>query len=269
MKKSIVALAAIVAIVSGCAAPLSKTADPAATSTTSTPSATIEAVAEATPSTEEVAKALDTIWAGHDPKTVCTPGMQTEEIEVMSAALVTSTGTSTWAADRAVAIYVSGKCAVTPKAVKPVAPLGAGTFEDPFKFGHHLGNDEVNAVLGKTEVGVDKKVRRANQFNHKAPEGTVFIRVPVTVENVGADKIVPWLDVRVKFVAATGESYDDVTPADGNGPSLEMFDDVNDLYKGGKGKGYLYFAVPKSTVANGRYAVSFDWGSDETFIKVR
>jgi hypothetical protein len=140
-----------------------------------------------------------------------------------------------------------------------------GTFANPFNFGSMLANDEVEITLGKTEIGVDAIVHKANMFNADAPKGQLYVRVPVTIKNVGNDKVSP-SSLEVSIIAATGESYSSALISGGSGGDPKTLDDVDALYHGGTGSGYVYFTVPKGIVPTAIYSVSWSYGS-EVFVR--
>lgn len=157
----------------------------------------------------------------------------------------------------------------TPEPVAEAAAEPKGTFKDPFVFGTPVGTDDLAVTLGAVEVdGVTEAVKAANEFNEDAPAGTAYVRVPVTLTNTGTEKVTPWLAVTVTLVAQTGESFDNVLLAEGSGASLGSLTDVADLYEGGTGTGYLYFAVDPAAlptmVFNVAELISF---SDGVFVK--
>jgi hypothetical protein len=140
-----------------------------------------------------------------------------------------------------------------------------GTFENPFAFGSLLSNDKVEIKLAKTEVNVDRIVASANMFNDAAPKGQQYVRVLVTIKNIGNEKVRTG-DLTLAIIAATGESYSTAFVAGGSDGELNALSDVDPLYHGGTGNGYVYFLVPKGIVDGAIYSVSFEY-SDEIFIK--
>jgi hypothetical protein len=138
-----------------------------------------------------------------------------------------------------------------------------GTFTNPFPFGTPLGNDDFVVTLGKVETkGVDALIKKANQFNDPAPKGTVYMRVPVTMTNSGTEKVNPAWDVDIVLVAPSGETYERAFVSSGSGGELKSLDDQNEMYPGGKAKGFVYFAAPKALAKDGMFEVSalFDDG---------
>lgn len=156
--------------------------------------------------------------------------------------------------------------ATTPAdSASPSEYVEQGTFDKPFTWGSTLTNGEVEIRLGRLETGVDRVVSKANSFNDPAPDGQIYVRVPVVIKNIGTDKVNPQWDVDVTLVAATGESYEDASVSSGSGPDPELLDDVSALYPGGTGRGYIYFTAPKSILNDAMFAIQIDY-SDEVFV---
>lgn len=137
-----------------------------------------------------------------------------------------------------------------------------GTYTNPFPQGTSLKNDYLTIKLGKTEVGVDKLISAANQFNESAPKGQVYNRVKVTLNNTGEEKVSGW-DITIKFIDKEGNSYEQAFAA---GDELKDIMDMSDLYPGGKETVYFYYTAPKDSIKSGIYAVSPLFG-EETFVK--
>jgi uncharacterized protein DUF4352 len=137
-----------------------------------------------------------------------------------------------------------------------------GSFTNPFPVGTPVGNDEVTISLG-TPADFTPQVAAGNQFNDPPVNGA-YVAVGVTVQNVKAEKVTPWLDVRLKIVAADGRSWDSTLQSGVEG----AFNDVGDLYPGGTGSGVVLFDMPLDATAGALVAVSYSW-SDEVFVKLQ
>lgn len=136
-----------------------------------------------------------------------------------------------------------------------------GTFANPYPFGTSVGNDEASVLLGAASDQT-AAVAAANQFN-SPPANGAFVAIPVTVQNIEAEKVTPWLDVNLKIVAADGRSWDStIVTVDGD------LTDAGDLYPGGSATGNVYFDMPLDATAGALVAVSYSW-SDEVFVKLQ
>lgn len=141
-----------------------------------------------------------------------------------------------------------------------------GTRDDPFPFGTTLAGtsagdvEEITVLLGTAQWGADATVAAENQFNDRAPEGSTYVLLPVTITNVGStDAVVPWLAVDIAYVAPDGRSYDQEFQVIPNNLS-----DLGDLYEGGSATGNMLFALP-TAAQGGVWAVSYGW-SDPVFV---
>lgn len=156
-----------------------------------------------------------------------------------------------------------------PEEEAPAAEVG--TRENPAKIGQtvtfsEMGEDSWEVTLGKPTLNANKAVAKANQFNDPAPEGMVYAMVPVTVKRLGEEAGTPWVDLSVKFVSAEGTTH---TAADTMAVAPDpSFNDINELYKGAKGKGNVVIAVPKKDIKKGTWSVSVMLG-DEVFFKAK
>src|SRR5690606_37686582 len=65
-----------------------------------------------------------------------------------------------------------------------------------------------SVVLGAANWDANAAIAEANQFNEPAPEGQVYVTVPVTVTYAGSGSITPWLEASITYIAADGRSYD-------------------------------------------------------------
>jgi hypothetical protein len=149
---------------------------------------------------------------------------------------------------------------------EPVVEEADGSFANPYPFGTKVGDDEVTLVLGKVETkGVTQMVKSANMFNDDPKPGNVYLRVPVTLTNTGEDKVNPAWDVDITLVAKSGETYNDAFIV---GDELKRLGSFDDLYPGGKAKGYVYFDAPASAAKGALIEVAAGfWNTDETLVK--
>lgn len=145
-------------------------------------------------------------------------------------------------------------------------PDPEGTRNDPFPFGSTLvgsgaGNvEEVLIDLGTAQWGAGDIVMAENRFNDPAPDGSVYVLLPVTITNVGSDEpITPWLDVDIIYVAPDGRSYEQEWASIPNDLA-----DIGDLYEGGSATGNLAFILPIDS-QGGVWGVSYGW-SDPVFV---
>jgi len=140
-----------------------------------------------------------------------------------------------------------------------------GSRDLPFPAGTVLsasegGVETLTVTVGPATWNADATVMAENQFNDPAPEGSVYVLVPVTITNVGsAEAVIPWLAVDIAYVAPDGRSYDRASAViPGN------INDIGDLYEGGSATGNLAFVLP-TTAQGGVWAVSNGW-SDPVFV---
>jgi len=121
------------------------------------------------------------------------------------------------------------------------------------------GDDALDITLGAASWDANGAIAEENMFNEAAPEGTSYVLLPVTTTYRGPNTSLPWLDVDVKFVSASGRSYEEasvVTPGD--------LSDVSEMYDGGTATGNLAFAIPLDDREGGTWAVTA-WYSDPLF----
>jgi len=121
------------------------------------------------------------------------------------------------------------------------------------------GDDELDITVGAATWDANGAIAEENMFNDAAPEGTTYVLLPVTTTYRGPNTSLPWLDVDVKFVSASGRSYETasvVTPGD--------LSDVSEMYDGGTATGNLAFAIPLDDREGGTWAVTA-WYSDPLF----
>lgn len=124
-----------------------------------------------------------------------------------------------------------------------------------------LDEGTMAVTLGNVDWAADAKIAEANMFNEEAPEGEVYITVPVTVQYTGPASITPWLEVRVAYIAEDGRSYDEASVVVEND-----FMDVGDLYDGGVAEGEMAFLIPESAVGSGVFSVEGFMTGDPLFI---
>lgn len=116
-------------------------------------------------------------------------------------------------------------------------------------------------TLGNVDWDADAKIAEANMFNEEAPEGEVYILLPVTVKYTGPDSITPWLELTVSYIAADGRSYDEASVVVEND-----FLDVGDLYDGGTAEGQMAFLIPEDAVGAGVFSVEAFLSWDTYFV---
>lgn len=116
-------------------------------------------------------------------------------------------------------------------------------------------SDEVVEIsLGEANWDANAIVAAENQFNDPPEEGMVYVLVPVTATYTGPEKMTPWIDISVIFLADDGRSYEsgyEVIPDD--------LSDVADIYDGGTATGNVLFALPIDQVPGGMWGVSYNW----------
>lgn len=108
----------------------------------------------------------------------------------------------------------------------------------------------MSVTLGNVTWDANSAIAEANMFNEEAPEGQVYITVPVTVQYTGPESITPWIELHISYVAEDGRSYDEASVV------LEGdFMDVGDLYDGGTAEGTMAFLIPEEAVGSGTFSV--------------
>lgn len=112
------------------------------------------------------------------------------------------------------------------------------------------GSGTMSVTLGNVTWDANSAIAEANMFNEEAPEGQVYITVPVTVQYSGPESITPWLELYVSFVAEDGRSYDEA-PVVVEGDFME----IGDLYDGGTAEGAMAFLIPEEAVGSGTFSV--------------
>lgn len=108
----------------------------------------------------------------------------------------------------------------------------------------------MSVTLGNVTWDADGDIAEANMFNEEAPEGQVYITVPVTVKYEGPDSITPWLELQISYIADDGRSYNEASVV-----VEDDFMDVGDLYDGGTAEGTIAFLVPEEAVGSGTFSV--------------
>lgn len=108
----------------------------------------------------------------------------------------------------------------------------------------------MSVTLGNVNWEADSVIADANMFNEEAPEGQVYILVPVTIQYSGPETITPWIELDVSYVAEDGRSYNEASVVVG----ADLMD-VGDLYDGGTAEGELPFLIPESAVGSGVFSV--------------
>ena len=124
-------------------------------------------------------------------------------------------------------------------------------------FGSTDGEGEVTTTLGAPDWDAQAKIMKANQFNEKAPEGQVYVLVPVTMSYKGKDKVTPWVETRIEFVADSGNAYDQAAVVTPKNPM-----ELGDLYDGGKAEYDVAILIPKDQVKKGKFRVSSSFSFD-------
>jgi hypothetical protein len=188
-------------------------------------------------------------------------------ITLLGAGLLTACGEDLTAGDPPASAPAASEPAAVKPAETPVAPAPVeeakadeGTFGNPFAAGTPVGNEEVTITLGAPSDGT-AAVKAANPYNDDPVNGA-YVAVPVTVLNVKADKITPWLDVRIKIVSPDGRSWDSsIVTIDG------ALDDAGDLYPGGTATAPVYFDMPLDATAGAMAAVTYSF-SKEVLVKL-
>lgn len=108
----------------------------------------------------------------------------------------------------------------------------------------------MSVTLGNVNWDANAAIAEANMFNEEAPEGQVYIVVPVTIQYTGPETITPWLELSVAYVAEDGRSYNEASVVVGT----DLMN-VGDLYDGGTAEGEIPFLIPESAVGTGVFSV--------------
>lgn len=138
-------------------------------------------------------------------------------------------------------------------------PAELGTRENPATPGEDIatfstGAEEIEVELGEATWDANEIVALENQFNDPPGDGMVYVLLPVTATYHGPESMLPWIDLKVTFLADNGRSYEStyaVIPDD--------LSDVADVYDGGTATGNILFALPTDQLPGGMWGVSYNW----------
>lgn len=108
----------------------------------------------------------------------------------------------------------------------------------------------MSVTLGNVNWDANSAIADANMFNEEAPEGQVYILVPVTIQYSGPETITPWIELDVSYVAVDGRSYNEASVV----VDADLMD-IGDLYDGGTAEGEIPFLIPESAVGSGVFSV--------------
>lgn len=132
-----------------------------------------------------------------------------------------------------------------------------GSKENPVPLGSSVeltqfGNPAWSVTLQAPTLNADAAIEAENSFNDKAPPGTSYALLPVTVTYNGDENGYPSL-VLLSFEAADGttyEQYDAIVIAP------DALDPVTEVPLGGSASGNVALAIPTSGVDKGHWVVS-------------
>lgn len=171
---------------------------------------------------------------------------------VMPPTVTASTASS---APAAPASTQAEPAAATPTP-EPEPAAEVGSRENPFPAGTPLVSDEWEGVVGPTNLDASAAVAEGNMFNDPAPEGLVYIGIPITATYTGADEANS-MQISLEYVTASGEVIDSTTHS-----SFVSADDTNpmqDLFTGGTVSFTEYLLVPAEGVDQGLIRATFGW----------
>lgn len=150
----------------------------------------------------------------------------------------------------------------TPDSAQPAGDQGTRSNPLPLTTGvatlRTSDGGTMDITLGEVNWDAGQVIAEANQFNDQAPEGQVYILVPVTMTYHGPEHVTPWIAAQFAYIADTGNGYDPATVVT---PNEEM--DIGDLYDGGTATFDQAFLIPVDVVQKGKFSVSATFSLDD------
>lgn len=146
---------------------------------------------------------------------------------------------------------------VTPTPTPVAPPAADGSRSRPFAIGTPVSNQEWEVTLGQPRDGT-AEVLAENMFNDAPAEGMQYWIVPMTIQYIGQESGLPWIEITLKFVGADARTYSDdcgVIPND-------VFQ-IDELYPGGVVDANDCVAVPAG--ADGLWTLQAGWLGDTVF----
>lgn len=143
-----------------------------------------------------------------------------------------------------------------------------GTRANPAPFGSQVEISDASGpiwqvTIGAANLNAGDAVAAENQFNDPAPEGFVYVLVPVTFTYVGTTTGTPWIDVDIEFVSAAGTTHENAYVVIPN-----PITDVNELYPDASATANLVVLAPATDIEKGAWTVS-TFLSDKYFVAVQ
>lgn len=143
-------------------------------------------------------------------------------------------------------------------------PAGAdGSRDNPLPAGSTIEGQTWTVTVGPTVLDATEAVA-AGQYNDPAPEGQVYISVPVQATYIG-DESGYTAEVQIAYVSASGETYDATS-------ALVVADDtagMEELYNGGEAAWSQYLLVPTEGLTDGLIRVRPGFLDDEKFVSLQ
>lgn len=109
----------------------------------------------------------------------------------------------------------------------------------------------ITLAFGAVDWDATSEVAEANSNNEPAPEGQVYITVPVTVSYAGSGSVDPYLVTDIVFIGADGVEYDQADPV-----VEKDFVLLGEVPDGGTAEGNLVFQVPAAATGGGEFHVT-------------
>lgn len=138
-----------------------------------------------------------------------------------------------------------------------------GTRENPLPLGSTIKlDDEWEVTLSDSVLDASSFVKKQNQFNSDAPEGTQYAKVTATLKYIGTETATPSWDLTFKYVSAAGTTHDGLDAlvvADGEVSSL------NEMYPDATAEGIVIIAIPVDSPEKGTWTVSTIFGDPMYF----
>lgn len=141
-------------------------------------------------------------------------------------------------------------------APNPAAELG--TRENPYPLGTTVSTDDWEVIVNSWTPGADQQVKAANMFNDEPGEGQEYGLVNLTVTRVGEESASPMFEVRVDYVSASGNVFDDFAVAP------DALSD-NELFTGASATGNEALMVPIDDDGRIRVKIGFIGSKDVFF----